>query len=134
MAKAYVMPYDDHKEIQDTEIDKLTPTVGIDEDESTVGGGEGKEGGEEAPGVAGEIRCRTIKEKCEVMSKRAAFHEEPLWAIYYAEYTWYPAILGEQVGEKKFQVKFVGYEEYGWQDTADQDIYHWIPLTRKSVL
>jgi hypothetical protein len=60
MAKAYVMPYDDNKEIQDTEIDKLTPTVGSDEDESTVGGGEGKEGGEEAPGVAGEIRSRLV--------------------------------------------------------------------------
>jgi hypothetical protein len=32
MAKAYVMPYDDNKEIPGTEADKLTPTAGIEED------------------------------------------------------------------------------------------------------
>jgi hypothetical protein len=32
MAKAYVMPYDDNKEIPGTEADKLTPSAGIEED------------------------------------------------------------------------------------------------------
>ncbi len=30
MAKAYVMPYEYNKEIQDTEVDKMTPTEGIE--------------------------------------------------------------------------------------------------------
>jgi hypothetical protein len=65
---------------------------------------------------------------------RADISEESLWAIYYAEGKWYPAILGAQLGEEEFQVQFVGYEEHGWQDTAAQDIQYRTPLTRTSVL
>jgi hypothetical protein len=32
MAKAYVMPYDDDKEISPTEVDEMTPTAEIEED------------------------------------------------------------------------------------------------------
>jgi hypothetical protein len=32
MAKAYVMAYDDNKEIPGTEVEKMTPTAGIEED------------------------------------------------------------------------------------------------------
>jgi hypothetical protein len=32
MAKAYVMTYDDDKEISCTEVDEMTPTLGIEED------------------------------------------------------------------------------------------------------
>ena len=74
------------------------------------------------------------QESVSFMSKRPAISEEFLWAIFYGEGKWYPAILGAQLGEEEFEVKFVGYEEHGWQDTADQDIQYRIPLTRTSVL
>ena len=48
--------------------------------------------------------------------------ERTVEAKFYGDGTWNKAILGAQLGPDRQQVKFVGYEEDGWQDTAAKDI------------
>jgi len=43
-------------------------------------------------------------------------------AKFYGDGTWNKVILGAQLGPDRQQVKFVGYEDDGWQDTAAKDI------------
>ena len=43
-------------------------------------------------------------------------------AIFYGDGTWNKAVLGAQLGRDRQQVKFVGYEGDGWQETASKDI------------
>ncbi len=73
-----------------------------------------------APAAGASPKHRSPKKGKNVTPDESS--ERTVEAKFYVDGTWNKAILGAQLGPDRQQVKFVGCEEHGWQDTAAKDI------------